>query len=166
MRSYRLPLLIVSALVILADRLSKLWVNKHIRVGSHIDVIHGVFQISHVMNTGAAFSLFENLPSVAVRYGLIAFSVIAIGIVGTMLWITARALTMTSTALALILGGALGNLYDRVHLHYVIDFLAVRIIHYDWPDFNVADSCICIGAALLVLEMFRSSDTSATKETA
>ena len=64
-------------------------------------------------------------------------------------------LSLTSVALALILGGALGNLYDRIRLHHVVDFLAVRIYHYNWPDFNVADSCIVIGACLLLLEIFR-----------
>jgi signal peptidase II len=62
---------------------------------------------------------------------------------------------MTSVALALILGGALGNLYDRVMYSHVVDFLEVHIVRYHWPDFNVADSCIVIGACLLLLEIFR-----------
>jgi signal peptidase II len=154
-RDYRLPLLILSLLVIVADRLSKLWVVAHIHTGAHITIIPNVFQISHVMNTGAAFSLFENFSPLAVRNFLIGFSILAVLIVFVMLWRAGRALTPTSVALALILGGALGNLYDRVKLHYVVDFLAVRIVHYDWPDFNVADSCIVIGACLLILEIFR-----------
>jgi signal peptidase II len=108
-----------------------------------------------VLNTGAAFSLLENLPPNAVRIGLIAFSVIAAIIVFGLLWRTGRTLTLTSVALALILGGALGNLYDRIRFHHVVDFLAVKIYHYNWPDFNVADSCIVIGACLLLLEIFR-----------
>jgi signal peptidase II len=60
-----------------------------------------------------------------------------------------------SVAFALILGGAVGNLYDRIHLKYVIDFLEVHIVHYHWPDFNVADSAIVVGACLLFLEMLR-----------
>ena len=108
-----------------------------------------------MLNTGAAFSLLENFPPNAVRLGLIAFSVFAAVIVFILLWRTGRALTLTSVALALILGGALGNLYDRVRFHHVVDFLAVRIYHYNWPDFNVADSCIVIGACLLLLEIFR-----------
>ena len=65
------------------------------------------------------------------------------------------AFSLTSVALALILGGALGNLYDRIRFHHVVDFLAVKIYHYNWPDFNIADSCIVIGACLLLLEIFR-----------
>jgi signal peptidase II len=152
-------LLLLTALVILADRLSKNWIVHRIRPGYTIPVIPGVFHLSHVVNTGAAFSLLENLPANAVRFGLIAFSVIAALIVFALLWRTGRTLSLTSVALALILGGALGNLYDRIRLHHVVDFLAVRIYHYNWPDFNVADSCIVIGACLLLLEIFQPQPT-------
>jgi signal peptidase II len=148
-------LLLITALVILADRVTKNLIIHRIRPGYDIPVIPGVFRLSHVLNTGAAFSLMETWPPNAVRLGLIAFSVIAAVLVFGLLWRTGRALTATSVALALILGGALGNLYDRVRFHHVVDFLAVRIYHYNWPDFNVADSCIVIGACLLLLEIFR-----------
>jgi signal peptidase II len=153
-------LLLISALVILADRVTKNLIIHRIRPGYTIPVIPGVFHLSHVLNTGAAFSLLENLPPNAVRLGLIAFSVAAALVVFVLLWRTGRAITLTSVALALILGGALGNLYDRVRFHHVVDFLAVRIYHYDWPDFNVADSCIVIGACLLLLEIFRPDPAS------
>jgi signal peptidase II len=148
-------LLLLSALVILCDRLSKIWIIHRIRPGYDIPIIPGVFRLSHVLNTGAAFSLLQNLPPNAVRLGLIAFSVLAAITVFALLWLTGRKLTLTSVALALILGGALGNLYDRIRFHHVVDFLAVKIYHYNWPDFNVADSCIVIGAGLLLLEIFR-----------
>jgi signal peptidase II len=148
-------LLLLSAIVILFDRLSKNWIVHRIRPGYDIPIIPGVFRLSHVLNTGAAFSLLENMNPNAVRIGLITFSVIAAIIVFVLLWRTGRAITLTSVALALILGGALGNLYDRIRFHHVVDFLAVRIYHYNWPDFNVADSCIVIGACLLLLEIFQ-----------
>jgi signal peptidase II len=148
-------LLLLSALVILLDRLSKNAIIHRIRPGYDIPIIPGVFRLSHVLNTGAAFSLLENWPPNAVRLGLIGFSVFAAIVVFVLLWRTGRTLTLTSVALALILGGALGNLYDRIRFHHVVDFLAVRIYHYNWPDFNVADSCIVIGACLLLLEIFR-----------
>jgi signal peptidase II len=154
-RDRRPILLLITALVILADRISKIWIVHRIRPGYSIPVIPGVFRLSHVLNTGAAFSLMETWPPNAVRLGLIAFSILAAVIVFGMLWRTGRNLSLTSVALALILGGALGNLYDRIHFHHVVDFLAVRIYHYNWPDFNVADSCIVIGACLLLLEIFR-----------
>jgi signal peptidase II len=154
-------LLFLSALVILADRLSKNWIIHRIRPGYDIKIIPGVFRLSHVLNTGAAFSLLENMNPNAVRIGLITFSVIAALIVFTLLWRAGRTFTLTSVALALILGGALGNLYDRIHFHHVVDFLAVKIYHYNWPDFNVADSCIVIGACLLLLEIFHPQPTEA-----
>lgn len=148
-------LFLVSALVILADRLSKDWIVYRIRPGYTIPVIPGVFHLSHVLNTGAAFSIMENWRADYVRLGLIAFSGVAVVVVFVLLWRSGRAITLSSVALALILGGALGNLYDRIRLHHVVDFLAVTIYHYHWPDFNVADSCIVIGACLLLLEIFQ-----------
>jgi signal peptidase II len=110
-----------------------------------------------VFNTGAAFSLFaETLSPELVRKVLIAFSFAAIAVVLGMIWRVGRRLSLTGVALGLILGGAIGNLYDRVTYKYVIDFLAVEIVHYHWPDFNVADSCIVTGACLLLLEIFRT----------
>jgi signal peptidase II len=148
--------LAISALVILIDRITKHIVSHQLPNGQAHTVIPGVFRISDVHNTGAAFSMFaENASPATVRNVLIGFSVIAVIILFGMLWRVGRYLTVTSVALALILGGALGNLYDRVLYHYVIDFLEVRIYHYHWPDFNVADSCIVIGACLLLIEIFR-----------
>ena len=155
-RDARPWLLLIAAAVILLDRLTKIWVVNHIEHGHWIQVIPNVFRISHVQNTGAAFSLFaERLSSSTVRDVLIGFSIVAVLVVLGMIWRTGRAFTVSAVALALILGGALGNLYDRIALHYVVDFLAVRIYHYNWPDFNVADSCIVIGACLLILELLR-----------
>ena len=157
-------LLLLSALVIIADRLSKNWIVHRIRPGYDIPIIPGFFRLSHVLNTGAAFSLLENMNPNAVRLGLISFSVVAAIIVLVLLWRAGRAFTLTSVALALILGGALGNLYDRIRLHYVVDFLEVKIVHYHWPDFNLADSAIVIGACLLLLEIFRHEPNEERRE--
>jgi signal peptidase II len=159
---HRAWLLSVTVLVILLDRVSKFYIDRHVSTGSVHTVIPGVFRISHVLNTGAAFSMFEESTSPGtVRMGLIAFSVFAILMVAIMLWRTARTFTSTSIALALILGGAIGNLYDRIHYRFVIDFLEVTILHYHWPDFNIADSAIVIGACLLLVEIFRPQPTDA-----
>ncbi len=157
-RDSRPWLLLIAAAVILLDRLSKLWVDLHVPSGHFITVVPGFFRISHVFNTGAAFSLFaESLSPRIVRDVLIGFSIVAVVVVLGMIWQVGRRLTPTGVALALILGGAIGNLYDRVRYSYVVDFLEVKIVHYHWPDFNVADSCIVIGACLLLIEIFRSS---------
>jgi signal peptidase II len=151
----------VSALVVIIDRITKYIVSQQLPNGQAQTVIPGIFRISDVHNTGAAFSMFaENTSPVTVRNVLIAFSVIAVIILFGMLWRVGRYFTLTSVALALILGGAVGNLYDRARLHYVIDFLEVHIYHYHWPDFNVADSCIVIGACLLIIEIFRPQPES------
>lgn len=146
----------ISAFVVLADRITKHLVAQQLPFGQAHIVIPGVFRITDVHNTGAAFSMFaENASPATVRNILIAFSVVAVVVLFSMLMRVGRQLTLTSTALALILGGAFGNLYDRVRYHFVIDFLEVHIYHYHWPDFNVADSCIVIGACLLLIEIFR-----------
>ena len=149
-------LLGISALVIILDRITKRIVAQQLPNGQAHTVIPGVFRISDVHNIGAAFSMFaENASPATVRNILIAFSAIAVVVLSGMLWRVGRHLTVTSVALALILGGAFGNLYDRIVYHYVVDFLEVHIVHYHWPDFNLADSCIVIGACLLLIEIFR-----------
>jgi len=150
----------ISALVVLLDRITKHIVAQQLPNGQTFTVIPGIFRISDVHNTGAAFSMFaENASPATVRNILIAFSVVAVIILFGMLWRVGRVLSVTSVALALILGGAFGNLYDRVRYHYVIDFLEVHIIHYHWPDFNGANSCIAIGACRLLIEIFRPQPT-------
>lgn len=153
-RDRRWLMLVLAALVVTADQLSKLWIKTHVLAGHAITVIPGVFRITHVLNTGAAFSMFEGAKSPEmVRAMLIGFSAIAVIVVLALLWKMGRTISVTSVALALILGGAIGNLYDRWRFHYVVDFLEVHIYHYHWPDFNVADSAIVVGACLLLLEM-------------
>jgi len=154
-RDSRIPLLLLAVLVVVLDRASKIWIVHHINPGYAITVIPGVFRLTHVLNTGAAFSLFENSSPIVVRNSLIGFSIIAVIVVLAMLWRAGRTLSLTGIALALILGGAIGNLYDRLRFSHVVDFLEVHIVHYHWPDFNIADSCIVIGACLLLIEIFR-----------
>ena len=150
----------ISALVVLLDRITKRIVAQQLPNGQAHTVIPGFFRITDVHNTGAAFSMFaESASPTTVRNILIAFSVIAAIVLIGMLWRAGRVLTLSSVALALILGGAVGNLYDRVRYSYVVDFLEVHIGSYHWPDFNVADSCIVIGACLLLIEIFRPQPT-------
>jgi signal peptidase II len=152
-RDARWGLLLLSVLVIVADRVTKWLAATRIELGSHVIVIQHVFAISHVENDGAAFSLFNDSSSPArVRWMLLFFSLLAAVAVLIALFKLGRKLNATSIALALILGGALGNAYDRLKFGHVIDFLEVHIIHYHWPDFNVADSAIVVGAILLMLD--------------
>jgi signal peptidase II len=155
-RDWRWLMLAIAVVVDLLDRVTKLWIVAHVPSGHAIVVIPNVFRLTHVLNTGAAFSMFESSPSpTLVRNLLVGFSIAAVVVVLVLLWKMGRHVSLTSIALALILGGALGNLYDRVRFSYVVDFLEVHIVHYHWPDFNVADSAIVVGACLLLLDMLR-----------
>ncbi len=159
----RLILLAIALAVIVLDRVTKLLVSAHLGLGQAFVVIPRVFRITHVLNTGAAFSAFaESADPETVRLALIAFSVAAVGIVGVMLWRSGRRVTLSGIAFALILGGALGNLYDRIRLHHVIDFLEFHILGYHYPDFNIADSAIVLGACLLILEIFRPQPSTSS----
>jgi signal peptidase II len=120
---------------------------------SHIQIIPRFFRLTHTENTGAAFSLFADSPSHWKIALLISFSVIAMVVVSVLLWRQTRILTITGIALSLILGGAVGNLWDRVASGRVVDFLLVYFRQYQWPVFNLADSAIVVGACLLVIEI-------------
>jgi signal peptidase II len=145
-------LFLVSLLVLVLDRVTKIAVAHALPLGGAHVVIPKVFRITHVLNTGAAFSLFGDSASPErVRWLLVGFSLLAAVIVAIVLLRMGRRITATTFGLALILGGAIGNAYDRIRTGSVIDFFEIHIVHYHWPDFNVADSCIVCGGILLVL---------------
>ena len=149
---------LISAVVILLDRLTKLWVVRHIPEGDAIVVIRHVFRITHVLNPGAAFSMFTDSPRPTLTHWILTiFSLIAAAVIVFVIVRYGRRLTPTMVALALILGGTIGNVWDRLRFGVVTDFLEVHIVHYHWPDFNVADSAIVIGGILLVLDALRTS---------
>jgi signal peptidase II len=139
--------------VLLLDRLTKWLVARGISLHDSITVIKHVFYITHVENRGAAFGLFDDPPSEWKVAVLVVFSVVALVIVSALLWRSSRTMTPTAVGLSLILGGALGNLWDRLLSGRVVDFLLVYIGSYAWPAFNVADSAIVVGAGLLVFEI-------------
>jgi signal peptidase II len=161
-------LLLLSVLIVAADRVTKWLASTRIEMGSNVIVIPHVFAISHVENPGAAFSLFNDSSSPArVRWLLLIFSLLAAVAVLVALVKLGRRMTATTVALALILGGALGNAWDRLRFGFVIDFLEVHIIHYHWPDFNVADSAIVVGGILLVFDaLFNGKDVAPASEPA
>jgi signal peptidase II len=136
--------------VLTLDRLSKWLVASRITLHDTINVIPGFFRITHVENSGAAFGLFAESSFEWKLTLLILFSLMALAVVGVLLWKNSHIVNTTGTALSLILGGALGNLWDRMISGHVVDFLDFNIGSYHWPSFNVADSAIVIGAVLLV----------------
>jgi signal peptidase II len=110
-------------------------------------------RITHWTNEGAAFSLFADTASPhVVRWALVAFTLVAVLAIFIVLLRLGNLLTLTTVALALILGGAIGNVHDRIVYGSVIDFIEIHILSYHWPDFNVADSAVVTGACLLLLD--------------
>jgi len=161
----RLPwLLLISVVLFVADRLTKIWVSTHIQLGGAIPIIPHVLRISHWTNDGAAFSLFADSASpLAVRWGLVSFTLLAALVVLVALVRLGSQFTPTTIALALILAGAVGNVHDRIVYGSVVDFIEVHIFSYHFPDFNVADSSVVTGACLLLLDSLRSREHGAKK---
>ncbi|HUH61815.1 MAG TPA: signal peptidase II [Terracidiphilus sp.] len=153
----RLPWLLgISLIVIAVDRLTKMWVTDHVPFGGGILLIPRVLRISHWTNDGAAFSLFADTASPnTVRWALTIFSLVAALVVLIAMIRLGNRFTLTTVALALIFAGALGNVHDRILYGSVTDFIEVHIFGYHWPDFNVADSSIVIGACLLLFDSLR-----------
>jgi signal peptidase II len=155
---------LIAAIVLLLDRLTKWAVASNIPLHDSITVIPGLFHLTHVQNTGAAFGLFAESSAQWKVGALVSFSVIALVIVAALLWKNGHALSTTTIGLSLILGGATGNLWDRMMTGHVVDFLDFYVGSYHWPAFNVADSAIVIGAILLVSEIvFAKSGNEAVK---
>ena len=151
MRKYHI---LIAALVVLLDRLSKWLVAQKITLHDSVDIVPGLFRLTHVQNQGAAFGLFSDPPWQWKAALLILFSVAALAVVSALLWKNGNAMNATAVALSLVFGGALGNLWDRVAAGRVIDFLDFYVGSHHWPAFNVADSAIVVGALLLLSEIF------------
>jgi signal peptidase II len=144
---------LIALLVVFLDRLAKWSVARNIPLHESVQVIPDFFRFTHVENSGAAFGLFADSPSEWKIAVLVLFSLIALVIVSALLWRNSHSMNTTGIGLALILGGALGNLWDRLVSGRVVDFLLFYLGQYQWPAFNVADSAIVVGAGLLVFEI-------------
>ncbi len=155
----------IALAIFLLDRWTKFIVAQKIALFDAITVIPGFFKITHLRNTGAAFSLFADAPAAWRMITLILFSSVALVIVLVLLVKNSRQFTWNGFALALILGGALGNLWDRVLHGWVTDFLLVYYKKWEGPAFNVADSAICVGAVLLIAEMLFKREHAPAHET-
>ncbi len=151
----RITLYGLAGTVFAIDRLTKWIIETRLSAyDSHI-VIPGFFEIVHSENRGAAFGLFAESTSQWRTALLIGFSVVALISLVVMLWRSSRLDRKTAIALALILGGAVGNVFDRVRWGTVTDFLLFHIGSYEWPAFNAADSAIVIGSGLLLLDFVK-----------
>lgn len=140
--------------LIAADQLTKYIILKTLPPASHRSVIPGFFNLSHVQNRGAIFGFFSRSGSSGIHLLLLLASLFALLLVIYYFIKTPASERMLKATLSLILAGALGNQLDRIFRGYVIDFLDVYIGRHHWPSFNVADSCISIGAVLLIYLFF------------
>jgi signal peptidase II len=143
----------LSALVIGLDQLSKLWASSALDYGEPVSVMP-MFNLTLMHNTGAAFSFLSS----AGGWQRWFFAVVAV-VISTVLLVWLKRLQpgqrWLAVALALVLGGALGNVWDRLYLGYVIDFIDVYYQQWHWPAFNVADSAIFVGAVMLIIDSLR-----------
>lgn len=155
-RTFPLALLALTAGTVMVDQISKHLVATHLSPGDRWTVLDGWFQIRFITNPGGLFGLFRNLPA-AWRVAL--FNIVPLlASVGLLVFLLRTPATqrVLRTGLALILGGAVGNLIDRLRWGHVIDFLDVYWKNHHWPAFNAADTAICIGVGLILLDAFKS----------
>ncbi len=146
--------LLGSMFVLLLDQLTKFWAISNLNWHQSYP-INAFLNFTLTYNRGAAFSFLNNNQKFTHYFFIILVSAISIGM---LIWLKrslARKRILEATGLTLILGGALGNLYDRLYYGYVIDFIDVHIGGYHWPVFNLADSAICIGAAIVLVIAYR-----------
>ena len=153
----RFPAFLVAAAIALLDRLTKLWIEANVSLFDQHTVIPGFFDIIHSENRGMAFGLFHESDGPLRHVVLIGAAAAILVVVSVMLWRVPvpvpRDQRLLRLALVFVLGGAIGNLYDRIFRGSVTDFLELHVGRYHWPTFNVADSAITIGAALLLLDL-------------
>jgi signal peptidase II len=150
--SKALPWFVGSAAIIAADQLTKWLVLARFVPGERLEVT-GFFNLVLAFNKGAAFSFLAGAGGWQTPL-LVAFALIAAVVVSVLL-VRSPGRTVLCAGLALILGGALGNVIDRLRFGHVVDFLDLHAAGWHWPAFNVADSAITVGAALLILDGFR-----------
>lgn len=139
--------------VFAVDRWSKSMVELNLSTVDSVTVIPGLFNVIHSENSGVAFGLLSENVSQSRTLMLIGLSVVAVLLLAALLWRIDHLDGRSATGLALILGGALGNVYDRFTAGTVTDFLDFYVQNYHWYTFNFADTAICIGAGLLILGM-------------
>jgi len=147
-----LILLVVSVLVLVLDQASKLFIDRTMPLHSSNTVIDGFFNITYVRNQGAAFGMLAN-SSFRLPF-FILVSAVAVCVILVVVKRLREDQKFAAVSLSLIFSGALGNLIDRVRLGEVIDFLDVHWFDHHWPAFNIADSAICVGVALLAIDMY------------
>jgi signal peptidase II len=157
----RLKAYSLAAAVFALDRITKLLVEGLVSFTDTRTIIPGFFDIVHSQNRGVAFGIFNDSTFEWRTAFLIALSAVAVIVVSLIIWNARRLQALPLWGLALILGGAAGNVFDRIVSGQVTDFLEFYIGQYHWPTFNIADSAIVIGSCLFLLDALRSKHPAA-----
>ena len=152
---WKIAYLLMAGAVFMIDQTSKAWAIRRLRFGDDRAIIPNFLNFAYAQNTGVAFSFLDSHGD-AGRWGLSAVAMVAAILVLYYFWRVPRSHDRLLGALALLLAGILGNVTDRLRLGFVIDFIDVQFGDWHYPTFNVADMAICIGAGLLILDMFFS----------
>ncbi|MDT8421517.1 MAG: signal peptidase II [Desulfuromonadales bacterium] len=139
---------------VLLDQLSKLYIDSHFKLYESVTVLENFFHITYIRNRGAAFGILSDSP-LRLPFFIVVTLVAIVGILWYLRQLPAGQ-KLSQLALGLILSGAIGNLIDRLRFGEVIDFIDVHWYSHHWPAFNVADSAICIGVGLLLLDSWRT----------
>jgi signal peptidase II len=148
----KLPFLTISLIVLALDQLSKFWVVRKIALYESVDIIPGFFRLFHIRNTGAVWGLLDRGSS-TITLVLTILSLLAFAV---MLWLfhkTDRACALDLAGLSLIMGGAVGNIIDRIRFGNVVDFIELYYRSYHFPTFNIADSSLTVGVSLLIFSI-------------
>lgn len=153
MRNKNILFLAIAVLVVLLDQATKAWIVSSLRLHESIAVIGGFFNITYVRNPGAAFGFLATAPPLFRHTFFIIVTAVAILLILHYIRTGRVGSLSMASALGLILAGAVGNLIDRIRFGEVVDFLDVYIANYHWPAFNVADSSITVGAAILIVAL-------------
>lgn len=141
---------VVLIVVAIVDQITKLMVVSNIALGERIQVVPNFFNLTLTFNPGAAFGFLANVENDVARHVLLSFfTLLALLVVFYFLIFDYYKDSVAQASLAMILGGAIGNIIDRVRFGSVVDFLDFYISQYHWPVFNIADSAICVGVAIL-----------------
>jgi len=146
--------------IFILDQVTKAMATAWLAPRRAVTLIPGFLDLAYVRNTGAVFGLFRSLADPWRSVILTVVPLLALGLVILMALRTPPARLRVHGALGLILGAAVGNLLDRLRMGSVVDFVEVYLGRYHWPNFNAADSAICVGVGLLVLDMWRSARES------
>jgi signal peptidase II len=153
--TWKFAYLAIAGGVFMIDQTTKAWAVRELKLGGDRSVISGLLNFAYAQNKGVAFSMLDDHGEMG-RWGLSAIAFVAATLVLYFFWRTPRTDDRMLGSLALLLAGIAGNVTDRLRLGYVVDFIDVQFGSWHYPTFNVADAAICIGAGLMIIDLFFS----------